>query len=233
MAIHIECSNCGHQNELGRVFCASCGLKLDLHATAMNDLQERREIDYGKWIRFVLTGLLILAAAGIIGTLLWPVQTPVVFCEQSGAVQIPIKARAVRAALSYSREIKFELTEAELNGFLTERAKSRKVGKLAIDLKTGAFVLYAGFNWAPATNVAWLASVKIPISMEMKGGFQAGVLNIEWARIGHCPLPGTAKNIVVDYFATLFSDVIGEKRVVSALKEVAIADTKANLVLGP
>lgn len=233
MTIHIECSNCGHQNELGRVFCASCGLKLDLRATSINDLQERREIDYGKWIRRLVTGLVILAFCGIIGSLFWPVKTPVVFCEDSGAVQIPIKAKAVRAALSYNREIKFELTEAELNGFLTERAKTRKVGKLAIDLKTGAFELYAGFNWAPATNVAWLANVKLPISMEMKGGFQAGVLEIEWARIGHCPLPGPAKNIVVNYFSTLFSDVVGEKRVVSALKEVAIADTKASLVLGP
>jgi hypothetical protein len=233
MAIHIECSSCGHQNELGRVFCASCGLKLDLNATSMSELQDKREIDYGKWIRFTVVGLSVLVLGGITGALLWPVNTPVVLHEDAGAVQIPIKARAARTTLSYNREIKFELTEGELNGFMTERARSRKIGKLAIDLKTGTFVLYAGFNWTPATNVTWLAKVKIPISMEMRGTFQGGVMGVEWARIGHCPLPGSVKNIVVEYFASTFSDVISEKGVVSALKEVAISDTQASLVLRP
>lgn len=233
MAIHIECSNCGHQNELGRVFCGSCGTKLDLNATSMSELQERREIDYGKWIRRLFTTVLVLGIAGIAGALLWPMKTPTVFFEEAGAAQVTMKARAARTALSFNREIKFELTEGELNGFMTERARSRKVGKLAVDLKTGGFVLYAGFNWAPATNVTWLADVKIPVSMEMKGAFKGGVMGVEWARIGHCPLPGTAKNIVVEYFGKMFADITGEKKVVSAIKEVAISETQANLVLGP
>jgi hypothetical protein len=233
MAIRIECSNCGERNELGRVFCAACGRKLDLRDTSMADLNERREVDHGRWIRPVLMSLAALAILGIAGALLWTVKTPTVFYEPAGAVQIAIKAKAARAALSYSREIKFDLTEAELNGFLTERAKSRKVGKLAIDLKTGSFDLYAGFNWAPSTNITWLAQVKIPLSMDLQGGFQSGVLTIQRARIGHLPLPGTAKNVVMDYFAALFPDVLGEKRFVSSLKSVDIDESKASLVLGP
>lgn len=233
MAIRIECSNCGHRNDLGRVFCVSCGQKLDLRSTSMGDLQERREVDYGKWIQPLLVGVVILAVAGIVGAILWPVPTPVVFFDDSGAVQVPIKARAVRAALSYNREIKITLTEAEINGFLAERAKSRKVGKLAMDLRTGTFDIYAGFNWAPATNVAWLAKVRLPVSMDLRGGFQAGVLTVERARIGHLPLPGASRKVVLDYFGTLFADVVGEKRFVSSLKSVAIDESKADLVLGP
>jgi len=199
----------------------------------MTDLNDRREVDYGKWIRGVLAGLLILGVGSLAGAILWPVKPPPVFYEATGAIQIPIKARAVRTALSYNREIKIDLTEGELNGFLAERAKSRKAGKLAIDLKTGMFDLYAGFDWSPATNITWLAKVKIPVSMDMRAGFQAGVLMIERCRIGHLPLPGSSKNVVIDYFATMFSDITGEKRVVSLLKNVAIEDTKVTLVLAP
>lgn len=233
MAIHIQCSNCGYQNDLGRVFCSSCGQKLNLQDTSMMDLNDRREVDYGKWIRGVLAGVLILGIGGLAGTILWPVKPPPVFFEVTGAVQIPIKAKAARTALSYNREIKIDLTEGELNGFLAERAKSRKAGKLVIDLKTGMFDLYAGFDWVPTTNIAWLAKVKIPVSMDMRAGFQAGVLMIERGRIGHLPLPGSSKNVVIDYFAALFPDIIGEKRVVSFLKNVAIEDTKVTLVLAP
>jgi hypothetical protein len=233
MAIHIQCSNCGNQNDLGRVFCTSCGQKLNLQDTSMADLDDRREVDYGKWIRGFLAGVVILGVGGLAGTIFWPVKTPPVFFEATGAVQIPIKAKAARTALSYNREIKIDLTEGELNGFLAERAKSRKVGKLVIDLKTGMFDLYAGFDWSPPTNLTWLAKVKIPVSIDMRGGFQAGVLMIERGRIGHLPLPGSSKNVVIDYFATLFPDITGEKRMVSFLKSVAIEDTKVTLVLAP
>lgn len=233
MAIHIECSNCGYQNDLGRMFCVSCGQKLNLRDTSMADLRERREVDYGRWIRLVLIWTVILVIGGLAGAIFWPVRTPVVFHDDAGVVQIPIKAKAVRAALSYNREIKIDLTEGELNGFLAERAKSRKIGKLVIDLKTGSFDLYSGSYWSPGTNVPWLATVKIPVSMDLRGGFQAGVLIIERARIGHLPLPRTARNAVIDYFSALFPDVIGEKRIVSSLKGVALDENKASLVLGP
>ena len=233
MAIHIECSQCGNQNDLGRVFCTSCGQKLNLQDTSMVDLNDRREVDYGKWIRGLLAAVLILGVGGLAGTILWTVKPPSVFCEAAGAVQIPIKAKAARTALSYNREVKIDLTEGELNGFLAERAKSRKAGKLVIDLKTGTFDLYTGFDWSPPTNMTWLAKVKIPVSMDMRAGFQAGVLMIERGRIGHLPLPGSSKNVVIHYFETLFADITGEKRVVSSLKSVAIEETKVTLVLAP
>jgi hypothetical protein len=233
MAIHIECSNCGFQNELGRVFCSSCGQKLNLNDTAMTDLNARREVDFGKWIRFLVMGLLILSVGGLVGAILWPVKTPPVFFEAAGSVQIPIKAKAARTALSYNREIKIDLTEGELNGFLAERAKSRKVGKLAIDLKTGMFDLYTGFDWSPPKAITWLAKVKISVSMDMRAGFQAGVLIVERCRIGHLPLPGSSRNVVIEYFSSLFGDIIGEKRVVSSLKTVAIEESKVTLVLAP
>lgn len=233
MAIKIECSNCGYQNDLGRVFCVQCGQKMDLKATSMADLADRREFDYGALIRGILTTVVMLLVAGVLGLAFWPLRCPTVFREDAGAVQVPIKAKAIRSALSYNRNINLSFTEGELNGFLAERAKSRKLEALAIDLKPGVFDLYSGVSWRPPTNLTFLASVRIPLTLNLRGSFQAGVFTIETVRVGHLSLPASAATPVTDHFAGLFADILAEKRVVSSLKSVAIEEAKADLSLGP
>ena len=233
MAIKIECSNCGHQNDLGRIFCVQCGQKMDMHATSMVDLNARREFDYGALIRRSVVAVLVLLIAGVVGLAFWPMKCPPVFRDDAGAVQVPIKAKAIRSALSFNRNVNLNFSEGELNGFLADRAKSRKIELLAIDLKPGAFVLYSALYWSPLTNVAWLASIRVPVAISLQGSFQAGVLTIEQVHMGHLPLPGSVRNPVKDYFSTLFSDILSEKRITSSLKTVALEETKADLFLGP
>ncbi|MEI6515650.1 MAG: zinc ribbon domain-containing protein [bacterium] len=233
MAIKIECSQCGYQNELGRMFCGGCGQKIDMNATSMQDLGDRVEFDYGKFVRRLVTTLVLLLVIVPVGLAFWTVKTPVVFSDAAGAVQVPIKARAIRQALSYNRAIVSDLSEGELNGFLSERARSRKLGTLAIDLKTGTFELYSSTVWCPLTNVSFLASVKLPVSLGLCGSFKNGVMTVEQARVGHLPIPGTAKGLVTGYFASLFKDILGEQRIISALRTVEIDDTKANLSFSP
>ena len=233
MAIKIECSNCGHQNDLGRVFCVQCGQKLDLHATSMQELDDRREFDFSKLFKGLLVAVVVLAFGGILGAAFWQVQKPIVQLEVAGVTQVPIKARAVLQAISYHRSVTLDLTERELNGFLAERAKIRKLRDLTIDLKTGTFELYAALNWCPATNVSFLASVNLPVTLGMRGSFKDGKLMVEQARVGHLVLPGSARKAVVDYFADVFKDVTGEQRFVSSLKPVAIEESTAHLPLGP
>ena len=233
MAIKIECSNCGHQNDLGRVFCLQCGQKMDLRATAMTDLNARRESDYGTLIRRIMATVVALLIAGVVGVAFWPMKCPPVLRDGAGAVQVPIKAKAIRSALSFNRNVSLDFSEGELNGFLAGRAAARHVELVAIDLKPGAFELYSAFYLTPFTNVAWLAGIRVPVALNLRGSFQAGVLTVEKVHLGHLPLPEMARKPVVDYFSALFSDILSEKRVVSSLKSVAIEETKADLSLVP
>lgn len=233
MPIRIECSNCGYQNDLGRVFCAQCGVKLDLQATSARELKAHRHVDVAGLVRRLVTAVLLLLVVGTLGLALWPEAIPGTEFDKSGPVQVPMKAKAVKAAISYKRAATLNLSEGELNGFLSERGRSRGLTHLVIDLKPGTFSLYAGRTWYPATNVTWLAWVKGSFSIGMQGSFSQGILHVEGARVGHLPLPALARAPVVNTFSSLFEDVLREQRVVTALKSVAIEETRAELVLGP
>ena len=233
MAIKIQCTVCGFQNELGRIFCAQCGQKLDLRDTSMDELQDRREIDFGKWIRWGLTSVVLLVVTSLLALAFWPGKPVPVFMEAAGARQVPVKIGAVLRALSYNRPMTLDFQEGELNGFLAERAKVRHLKALTIDLKPGAFDLYASFTWTPATNPAFLAKIKIPVTLGLRGGFQGGVFIPEKGAVGHLPLQGRTLALATGFYARLLSDIVNEKRVIDALRTVAIEERRADLTLVP
>ncbi len=233
MAIKIECTSCGFQNDLGRVFCAQCGKKLDLRDTSMQALDDRREFDFGKWIRRGLSTIVLLLIVGVVGLAAWPTRPVPVYTEAVGARQIPVKLSAVLRALSYNQNITLDFQEGELNGFLAERAKVRHLKALTIDLKPGSFDLYATFNWTPVTNLAFLAKVTIPVSMSLSGGFMGGVFIPGKAQVGHLPLIGRTRDLATVFFASLCPDMIAQQRLIDSLRTVAIEETRADLTLVP
>jgi len=233
MAIKIECELCGFRNDLGRVFCAQCGQKLNLKDIAMDELEDHREFDFGKLIRLGLSALVLVALSTLLVLALWPAKPVPVYTEAVGARQIPVKVGAIIRALSYNKPVTLDFQEGELNGFLAERAKLRHLKAFTIDLKPGAFDLYASWNWTPLTNLAFLTKVKIPVTMSLKGGFQGGVFIPEKGQFGHLPLPGKALGLSTDFFASLLPDILAEKRLIDALRTVAIEENRADLTLTP
>ena len=78
----VECSACGQQNELGRVFCAGCGTKLNLDMVVSLDRERRRGRRKSRGVSsFVI--VLLLAVAACVGLALWPQQASPVRCGQS------------------------------------------------------------------------------------------------------------------------------------------------------
>jgi hypothetical protein len=199
----------------------------------MEDLEERREIDYGKWIRWVVSIVVLGGIALVVGLALWPAKPASVYMEAAGARQVSVKMAAILRALSYNRDVTLDFQEAELNGFLAERAKVKRLNALSIDLKPGSFDLYAALAWAPPTNVSFLAKIKIPVTMRLSGSFQGGVLFVEKGRLGHLPLPGRTLEVSTGFFAKQFPDVLAEKRMIDALRTVAIDELRADLTLTP
>lgn len=233
MAIKIECASCGFLNDLGRVFCSQCGQKLDLRDTSMESLEQRREIDWGGIIRWGVALVMLSVVVTVLGLALWPVKAAPVYFEAVGARQVPVKLSAVLRALSYNKAMTLDFQEGELNGFLAERAKVKRLKFLTIDLKPGSFNLHASMDWTPVTNLAYLAEIKIPLSMTLKGSFQGGVFFPGTAQVGHLPLPGKSQEIATRFFASLLPDITNEKRIIDALRTVAIEELRADLTLTP
>jgi hypothetical protein len=138
-----------------------------------------------------------------------------------------------RKAISARQKCSVVLAEGEINGYLAERAQSRKLVALTMDFKPGEFDLEARLKWVPAfTNLAWLADVKIPISCGLTGTFDEGALVVKRVYLGHLPLIGPATAPVRSFFARIFNDVIAEKTLVNSLTGVTFSDVKADVSFG-
>jgi hypothetical protein len=233
MAIKIACAQCGFGNELGRIFCAQCGQKLELHSTSARDLTGRREFEFGRFLGRLAAILLPVLAVACLGLGLWPAAPLTPLFEASGAAQLPMKARALRSALVGNRRVTLEITEGEVNGYLVARARDRKLAPLKMDFKPGHFDLAGAFVLkSPVTNVAWLAAVRLPVTLDLRARFDGGELVVARSRIGHLPLIGPFKGVVTRFFAGVFNDVMREQPMFQTLSRVSVDDTKATLHFG-
>lgn len=233
MAIKIKCDKCGFQNDLGRMFCVQCGRRLELTHTSLDELASKRKIEWRPILRRVLTGLGVVAVAGVIGAAFWPPSPAKVLVDPAGVKQIPSKTQALQKALRARQRVSLEFAEAELNGFLEERAKSRKLHHLTIDLKPGEFDLAAGHRWVPITAVAALTNLVLPVSCELTAGFKGGTLAVKGGRFGHIPLPAPAASLMTPWFTGWFDDVLARTNLVEGLQSVTLEEDKATLVFGP
>ena len=233
MAIRIVCTQCGYRNDLGRVFCTQCGRKLDMTRTAMEDLRDRREFDVGKLVKNLLGGLLLAAVVAGVALGFWPATVPPLQIDKAGSVQVPFKTGAIKKAMAAKQKQNVEFTEAELNGYLAVRARSRKLKTLLVDLKPDAFELQTWVTLTtPFTNVTWLKEVQIPMSLGLNGSFEGGRLVVKRAQVGHLPLIGPAATPVRSYFAGIFSDVVAERLVVENLTDVSLSEAAVALRFG-
>lgn len=233
MPIKIDCKSCGFKNDLGRVFCVQCGKRLELTNTSLEELAARRQIDWGRYGRQLVRLLIVLVIAGVVAAFFWRQAPATVQVDPAGAQQVPYKIKAVQSALRARQAVSLSFSEAELNGYLEARAKARRVTRLTIDLKPGAFELAAWHDWAPATNVAALTNVVFPVSCSIAGGFDKGHFVVKGGRFGHVPLPGPAGMVSLPWFRSWFSDVFSQTGLVGSIKSVTLDDAKADLVFGP
>ena len=233
MSIKIECKHCGEQNDLGRVFCVQCGKRLELTQTSLDELAERRTIDWGPIVKRIFGTVVLLAIVGVVGIAFWPQPPSTLPVDPAGVAQLPMKTRALQKALRAHQQTKVTLSEAELNGFLDARAKLRQVRQLTVALKPGVFTMAALDDWAPAAQLAGLTGLVIRISCDWTASYDNGTLAIQSGRFGHLPLPNAAATYAASQFGGWFDDVLSQTGILKSLKSVTIDEGKADLVFGP
>ncbi len=236
MAIKIPCAHCGFSNDLGRVFCTRCGVKLDLKRTSQADLEKRREIEFGPILSRLAVFLFIVVPLVLVGLALWPAKPVALPVDPAGAQQVMMKTRAIKQAVSARQRVGVDFMEPEINGFLASRATLRGVKILNVDLQQDRFTLMSTLAWRPpdATNIAWVVKNKValPVSFSMIATFRNGQFVVKSARMGHLPLMGPTQAIAKKYFSGLFNDVIAEKQIVDAVAEAVIRQDRISLKFG-
>lgn len=237
--MNIPCAKCGAKNELGRVFCASCGQKLDLsQRTAAHDIEQ----DFGPNILkrvavFVVAGI-VLALLAFGALALWPAK-PIVdnVGEKRGAVrvaQLLLEAKKALAVSPAGERRSLQFTEKELNSCLERKCEGLGLNSVTVNLFPGGFVLrieQPGIG-LPFT-LPGMTSSQLPITYIVRGGFvnvPPARLVIRGVRMGHLPLTGGMRSSVYKKLNEIFADFTKEQGLVTALQEVAIDDDKADLI---
>jgi hypothetical protein len=237
----LTCSKCGYDNELGRIFCHSCGAKLDLNeikAPSRGGAKLKKSGAHGGRLFRRTIGILILLAVLIVLYL---------------AAQVP-SVRAISTTnhdLDKSLEKRFDLdqlaiknqpqvisfTAAELNAFINSLGFEKGKNKTAwmtpslVQLELGngiATVVFVGkVSLGSLSKKVYLSYTGRP--MVEDGRFEFVPVR---GSIGALPISGSllARTGIFDNcFGKLFSNLTHEKQVLDSLKSITVTSHQVDL----
>ncbi len=121
------CPNCGSDNALGRIFCGSCGAKLDLTKMSSEEVAASLKKNWflrNKWIFYVVPAVIIVF---MLVLALWPKTAAI---GERGTLHGGDRVRKKIKALSMMKRgesIEFEIPEKDLNGYI-EYIRGRSLG---------------------------------------------------------------------------------------------------------
>ena len=217
MSLELICPFCGHPNGLGKIFCASCGQNMQQGDKAPKIVGKGQRSGAGRLLGSLLKMLILLALAGLVAGIFWPVKTPAL--RRAGAdMEDDLKAfqdayRRFEADLPRVKSGEQEravlvVSEAQVNAYLKDtldknnmRVKARGamtpyVTDVRADFQEGAATLFLAYKIGPASM-----TYEVMIDPGTKAdGFD---LRTTGARIGHLPLPGAASSLAVTKFQAL------------------------------
>lgn len=203
----ITCTKCGHQNELGRVFCTGCGKKLDLmQKTSVEELKPSVGAVIGRWVWRI--GLILGLGVVILGLGLafWAVPVSTQLGEARAVQRVDQKARALREGAP-GAALQATFNQRDLNTWLDANKERGGFSVMDLRLLDGRFVLKARGHFALPFLVPGLGPEGIPYSMAVSGRFIQGRLQINSRAIGHLPLFGGLKGIVDRRLCAVVNDL--------------------------
>jgi hypothetical protein len=193
------CSKCGTDNPLGRVFCGSCGARLDLTLLTTEDIHEKGRIGFfakHKRKLIVLPLLLVLAVAG---TALWPQTKPLGAAAATRAVDTQRKIDQLAAAGGTMMRT-FE--EAELNRYLAGRVGPGE--SCSVDL--GPNVARLRLVRSLANRKVLFLHLRVRVSFDLTLDTRAGNVRVAGASVGHLPLVGPLSEAALWAYRPLLKD---------------------------
>lgn len=235
----IPCAKCGAQNELGRVFCTSCGQKLDLsQRTAVQDIEEDAGPGIVKHIVVAVIVVLVLTALVLAAMALWPAK-PIIdnTGEKRGAArvaQLLVEAKRAVAMSGAGERRSLQLSEKEINTYLERKCEGLGFTSITVNMLPDSFVLRIE---APGLSLPFtlpgMTSGQLPITYMVRGGFVSGQPAqpvFSSVRMGHLPLIRALRSSFFAKLAAIFDDFLKEQDLVDTLQEVALDDDKVVLI---
>lgn len=191
------CKKCGTENPLGRIFCGSCGEKLDLTHMSSGAVAEAQKV---AWIRRHISKIVacvVIAVLVITGLALWPKTATI------GKKGTRLGGRRMEIAINSIERLRkgdllgLDFTEKDINGYFEFfKTKKLKADSVSVSVRHGCMALRM-----VRTLTRWQMS-KFEIVPKISCDVlcvpeQGGRVKVSKASIGHLPLLGPAKMPVV------------------------------------
>lgn len=197
----IKCGDCGHDNELGAMFCRSCGTKLDVE-TIRPTVENKAAVNTFGIIRRVVTGIILLILIYIMGSMFFPETTTSKLLTEEQQVKATEKFDALLAKIGgrYG-ESSYVFTPDELtylyNNKMTEDAPE----------DTGSYAIENMYFTIDARNFIHIMMQsklggKVPVSFALKGRMvdDSVQFTVIKTKMGHLSLPKFIKKKIIEKF---------------------------------
>ncbi|MFO7871935.1 MAG: zinc ribbon domain-containing protein [Kiritimatiellia bacterium] len=224
----ITCPKCGSENPLGRVFCVSCGNKLDLSRMSSQNLAETQKVSWMQkhWRKLVLAAVVLVA--GLIGIILWPRMGTL--GEEGTAVGKNRVARGIGVIerLRTGQRARLEFSEKDINGMLRHKAEKMDLEGFSASLSNGACKvrMVKKLFTLPLVKFKWTAHM----SYEILCYPWNGELFVAKGWVGHMRLPGPLKGIAEGRIRDVVSRTEEWKKI-AGVAEMEISDDKLTVMI--
>lgn len=197
----MKCGECGHDNQLGAIFCRSCGTKLDVE-TIRPKMENKAAMNMFGIIRRVVTGIILLVLIYIIAAMFFP-ESPtsnVLAEDQKTKATEKFKAMLGKMDGRYG-ESTYVFTPDELtylyNNEMTEKTTA-DAGSYAIE---NMYFTIDSRNFIHIMMQSKLAG-KVPVTFELKGRLveDSTQFTVLKAKMGHLGMPKMAQKKIIEKF---------------------------------
>lgn len=231
----VKCHICGNENQMGSIFCRSCGEKLDMNKVAPENFKEKKKLNIMGWVRNALGVLLAIVVISVLAAILIPVGHTS-YAEPSEEVKNAVKEKVddIKGIISGEtvvvRSNKFEFSAQELTTYVNSTigdmpdTGAYAIQKVHIEEENNEITIYLYTKLAKAVSVVFTLSGEI----SMENGEAA--FDVKSAKMGHNPMFGEfLKGQVSSKYLSLLSDDV--KNVIKHASSIKVENSKLVIVL--
>ncbi|MBU1694688.1 MAG: zinc ribbon domain-containing protein [Verrucomicrobia bacterium] len=228
MTLKNLCPQCGIPNEPTRLFCGTCGARLNLGGRRWSV-----SASGGRWLLRIVEILLLVA----MGLLLWPARPGGAPGGEAEAREFIGKMRILATAAERGGLIAEIVSEAEINAYLAELLKrtpalSRSegmsqlgIGEVNFRFQPDSITVTVVALWGPV-RLSYEVSGR-PVWPEGRFGF-----DVRSARWGHLPLVGPAAHWMIRRLEVMFSGMERERNILDHIQRLDMGQGRVRVATG-
>jgi hypothetical protein len=222
------------ENELTAVFCRSCGEKMNLHAVQADHFDHGGAFSKEGLIRLAKLLVLVLLV-GSLGLILWPASASGTKGSNASAQEARAKVQRLRDATKRGAEVTVELSEEEVNGYLTALLyQSKKRNRPVTAGKSNVESINIDLG-SPKVSVVVKGKLygKLPVSYKVKGTPMVGDGTFQFkpsgGSVGHLPMLGPAAKLPIKRVNDVMQGLRNEQAALSGASSMELTSSSVTL----